>query len=230
MDHPGPLMTASPLVDAPNKELQSVRVRYVTGAVRYSSDRRTETLSDRPFSPAPWRFFAAHASSFTPEITASRLDCAVAGFMLDAFFPLRVEAWGYELLIRPANRIEDVLAFVVMLSRARRNHRQTQCGDESSLAGARRPLMPSITHDGGLPSGTLFHVVGPSRTLDKERRTAGSAWQDCGLAFTTPPGGLSTRPTSPAASAASSIGPTFAASASTTSGTRPPPCSWSRGG
>lgn len=62
----------------------------------------------------------------------------------------------------------------------------------------------------------------------REREAAGTTWQHDGTCSRRRTADRSTRPTSPAPSPRSSARPATAASASTTSGTRPRPCFWNR--
>ncbi|GGP92343.1 hypothetical protein GCM10010249_08040 [Streptomyces roseolilacinus] len=160
-------------------------------------------LHPRPRSPHPRRL-----RQFLDTARADRLH---------ALYKLALRA-GLHTELRKGDRLglhwED-LDLTTGTATIRRSLQRTRTGDLTHLPAKTRAPESRIA----LPTECLHSLKEHRGRQGRERGQARSAWSDSGSSSPRRPVGLSARPTSHTASAASSTGPGSAASASTTSAT-----------
>lgn len=196
--------------------VHSVLKSALEHAVREEEIPRNVARNVRTGTPRPRRFEPLTADEARQLLTAGQ------GHRLHALFELALHTGlrKGELL---GLHWED-LNLDAGTAAIRRTLQRTSTGGLTTLPTKTRASERRIA----LPTTCLHSLKHHREHQQRERKTAGTAWQHNGHVFTTAQADRSTRPTSPAPSPRSFARPTSAASASTTYATRPPLCSWNR--
>lgn len=197
--------------------IHSVLKSALEHAVREEEIQRNVTRNVRTGSPRPRRFEPLTADEARQLLATSQRHRLHALFELALHTGLRKG----ELL---GLHWED-LDLDTGTAAIRRTLQRTSAGGLTTLPTKTRASERRIA----LPARCLQSLKLHHEQQQREREAAGTAWRQNGYVFTTTQGRATTRPTSPVPSPCSSARAASAASVSTTSGTRPPPCSWSRG-